>query len=235
MALYHAIIKTMVITYMGGECFKISQGELTIALNPPSKDSNLKTSKFGSDIVLSTLNNVDMNGVENASFGDREPFAITGPGEYEVRGVAVRGFASESEYDLSTELKASDKKSINTIYSIVLEGMNLCFLGALGNTMLPQAAKQELDDIDVLFLPIGGEGVLDHASAYKLAVQLEPKTIIPMHYPQAGSGQVGVGNKDALKAFLKEAGSEDVKPIEKLTVKKKDLEGKEGEIIVLSV
>ena len=205
---------------MGGECFKVSQGELTIALNPPSKDSKLKTSKFGSDIVLSTINNEDMNGVENASFGEREPFAIVGPGEYEVRGVAVRGFAGESEYE--------GKKSINTIYSIALEGMNLCFLGALNSTELPHAATQELDDIDVLFLPIGGQGVLDHAAAYKLAVQLEPKAIIPMHYGE-------LGGKDSLKSFLKEAGSEDVKPIEKLTIKKKDLEGKEAEIIVLSV
>ncbi len=210
----------MVITYMGGECFKVSQGELTIALNPPSKDSSLKTSKFGSDIVLSTINHEDMNGIENASFGEREPFAVVGPGEYEVKGVAVRGFASESEYD--------GKKSINTIYSIALEGMNLCFLGALSSTDLPPAAKQELDDIDVLFLPIGGEGVLDHAAAYKLAVQLEPKAIVPMHYGE-------LGGKDALKAFLKEAGSEGTKPIDKLTIKKKDLDGKEGEIMVLSV
>ena len=65
----------------------------------------------------------------------------------------------------------------------------------------------------------------DAAGAAKLAVQLEPKAVIPMHYGQ-------VGAKDALKNFLKEAG-EDVKPIEKLTVKKKDLDGKEGEIIVL--
>jgi L-ascorbate metabolism protein UlaG (beta-lactamase superfamily) len=70
--------------------------------------------------------------------------------------------------------------------------------------------------------------VLDHAAAYKLAVQLEPKAIIPMHYGE-------LGGKDALKAFLKEAGSEDVKPIDKLTAKRKDLEGKEGEIIVLAV
>lgn len=216
----------MVITYMGGECFKVSQGELTIALNPPSKDSSLKTSKFGSDIVLSSLNHEDMNGVENASFGDREPFAIVGPGEYEVKGVAVRGFGSESNYD--------DKKSINTIYSIMLEGMNLCFLGALSNTDLPQTAKQELDDIDILFLPIGGEGVLDHASAYKLAVQLEPKAIVPMHYPSKDEVG-GLGVKDALKNFLKEAGSEDTKPIDKLTIKKKDLDGKQGEIIVLAV
>jgi hypothetical protein len=134
----------MVITYMGGECFKVSQGDLTIALNPPSKDSSLKTSKFGSDIVLSSLDHEDMRGIENASFGDREPFAIVGPGEYEVRGVAVRGFGSQSNY--------GGESQINTIYSIALEGMNLCFLGALGSTDLPVTAKQELDDIDILFV-----------------------------------------------------------------------------------
>src|SRR5262249_27868995 len=97
--------------------------------------------------------------------------------------------------------------------------------GAQGATELPADAKQELDDIDILMLPIGGNGVLDHEQAYKLAVALEPKAIIPMHYGD-------LGGKDALKAFLKEAG-EDVKPIDKLTVKRKDLEGREGEIIVL--
>ncbi len=210
----------MVITYMGGECFKISQGDLTLAFNPPSKDSSLKTSKFGSDIALVSADNEDFNGIENAAFGEREPFAITGPGEYEVRGVAVRGFGSSTEY--------GGFKGINTIYSVALEGMNLCFLGALNTAELPQAAKQELDDIDILFLPVGGDGVLDHAAANKLAVQLEPKAIIPMHYGDLGA-------KDGLKSFLKEAGAEDVKPTDKLTVKKKDLEGKEGEIIVLSV
>jgi L-ascorbate metabolism protein UlaG (beta-lactamase superfamily) len=203
----------MVITYLGGECFKLTQGELTIALNPPSKDSKLKSSKFGSDIVLVTLNHEDFNGSEQMSFGEREPFVITGPGEYEVQGVSVRGFGVESNYD--------GEKGINTMYSIALEGMNLVFLGALGTSTLPQAAKAELDEVDVLFLPIGGDGVLDHADAYKLAVQLEPKVVIPMHY-----------TPDTLKKFLKEAG-EDIAPVDKLTIKRKDLEGKEDEIVVL--
>ncbi len=207
----------MVISYMGGECFKITQGNLTLSFNPPSKDSGLKASKFGSDIVLISADHEDFNGVENASFGDREPFVISGPGEYEVKEVAVRGFGSETSY--------GGDKGINTIYSVSLEGMNLCFLGALNTADIPAAAKQELDDNDILFVPIGGDGVLDHAAAYKLAVQLGPKAVIPMHY---GS----LGNKDALKLFLKEAAT-DVKPVEKLTVKKKDLEGKEAEIIVL--
>src|SRR3989344_3099705 len=118
----------MVITYLGSECFKVTQGDLTIALNPPSKDSALKAPRFGSDIVLVTLDHEDFNGVEQMAFGEREPFVIKGPGEYEVKGVAVRGFASETEY--------GGDKGINTIYSITLEGMNLAFLVALGTTEL---------------------------------------------------------------------------------------------------
>lgn len=203
----------MVISYFGGECFKISQGELTLAFNLPSKDSTLKSTKFGSDIVLVSQDHPDFNGVENAAFGEREPFVINGPGEYEVKEVAVRGFQS-------TGIGAG---GLNTIYGVNLEGMNLCFLGALSTPVLPLEAKQELDDIDILFLPIGGGDVLGHAEAYKLAVQLEPRAIIPMYY-----------TPESLKLFLKEAAVEGTHAVEKLTVKKKDLEGKEGEIIVLS-
>lgn len=205
----------MVINYMGGECFKISQGDLTLAFNLPSKNSKQKSVKFGSDIVLVSQDHEDFNGVEFAAFGEREPFVVSGPGEYEVKEIAIRGFGAESNY--------GGKKTINTIYGIAFEGMNLCFLGALSSTEIPPAAKQELDNIDILFLPIGGNGVLDYADAYKLAVQLEPKVIIPMHYDAA-----------ALKSFLKEAGAEKTETIDKLTVKKKDLDGKEGEIVVLS-
>src|ERR1700690_3367021 len=103
----------MVISYLGGECFKVSQGDLTLAFNPPSKDSKLKSPKFGADIALVSLDNSDFNGVDNARFGEREPFVIAGPGEYEVKGVAVRGFASESQYG-----GQGNKKGLNTIYSV---------------------------------------------------------------------------------------------------------------------
>lgn len=215
----------MVISYFGGECFKITQGDLTLAFNLPSKNSKLKSVKFGSDIVLVSQDVPDFNGVESASRRssdgeERQPFVINGPGEYEVKGVAVRGYGCV----------AGAGKPINTIYSISLEGMTLCFLGALGNTSLPQGAMQELDAVDILFLPIGGGDVLDHRDAYKLAVQLGPKVVVPMQYdPSTSSGQVPA----ALKAFLKEAGAEGTKSVEKFTVKKKDLEGKEAEVVVL--
>lgn len=104
--------------------------------------------------------------------------------------------------------------------------MNICYLGALNNVELKRETVESLGDIDILFVPIGGEGVLDPAKAYKLAVSLEARLIIPIHF-----GEIG-GNKDALKIFLKEAG-ENVTPTDKLTLKKKDLEGKEGDVVVL--
>ena len=40
--------------------------------------------------------------------------------------------------------------------------------------------------------------------------------------------------KDALKLFLKEAGEDKVEALEKLTIRKKEIEAKEGEVIVLA-
>src|SRR3984885_5824382 len=98
----------MIITYLGGEFIKVQFGDTVLAFNPISKDSKLKTSKFGADIVLSSLNHPDMNGVDQISFGDKKPFVISGPGEYEVKGVFIKGLPSESNYD--------GEKRINTIY-----------------------------------------------------------------------------------------------------------------------
>lgn len=207
----------MIINYLGGEFFKVQFGDTTLAFNPISKDSKLKTSKFGADIVLSSLNHEDMNGIDQVSFGEKKAFAISGPGEYEVKGVFIKGLSSESEY--------GGEKRINTIYTVSLEGMNICFLGAINTPELPKEADEAIDGVDILFVPIGGAGVLDPAKAYKLAVSIGPKLIIPMHYGD-------IGGKDNLKAFLKEAG-ENPKPEAKLTLKRKDLEGKDADVAVL--
>ena len=197
----------MVISYQGGECFKITQGDLTLSLNPPSKDSSLKSPKFGSDIVLSSLNHEDFNGVETASSGDRAPFVITGPGEYERAWVTVRGFPS-----------AGPDGAINTIYSVELEDMILVHLGALSEEDLPAEAREGIDEVDVLFVPIGASAGQAHA----IAVALGPKIIVPMGW-----------NEKSLDAFLKAAGSA-LEKAERLTLKKRDLVGKEGSILVLT-
>jgi hypothetical protein len=209
----------MIITYQGVEFFKVQFGDTVLAFNPISKESKFKNTRFFADIALVSLNHPDMNGTENLSYNGKEPFVISGPGEYEVKDVFIKGFASKSTYD--------GKERINTIYSVTLENMNICFLGAISDINLSKEVKEALGDVDILFVPVGDNGVLDPAKAEKLSVEIEPKIIIPMHYGE-------VGTKDSLKKYLKEAGEENVKPLDKLTVKRKDLDGKQGESIVLS-
>jgi L-ascorbate metabolism protein UlaG (beta-lactamase superfamily) len=212
----------MVITHHGGQCFKVTFGDLTLVFDPISKGGTLPAVRFGADIALVSRNHPDMNGTEEVSFGGKEPFTITGPGEYEKEGVTVQGFLTKSEYGLS---KGQDS-AVNTIYSVKLEGMTIVHLGALSDTTLPADAKEAIDEIDILFVPVGGDGVLDAAGGSKIATMLEPKIIIPMHWS-------GMGEAKALDTFLKEAGEAGEK-VEKLTLKKKDVSDKDGAIIVVT-
>jgi hypothetical protein len=212
-----AIIPPMIVTYHGNQFFKLQFGDMIVAINPISKDSKLKSSRFGANISLQSINHEDFNGSEQLVYGEKSPFVVSGPGEYEVNGVFIKGFPTTSSY--------GGKSLINTIYTLTLDNLNVCILGALDSKELPSGAKEAIEDLDILFVPIGGHGTLNASEAYKLATQFEPKVIIPVGYD--------VGDKDSLKTFLKEGGGESVKPIDKLTVKKKDVEGKEGEIIIL--
>jgi len=206
----------MVITYHGGQAFRVGFGNLTIAFNPISKDSKLKSGSFGADIVLISTKHKDMNGISQTARGDKEPFIIDGPGAYEVQDVLVKGFQTESDYD--------GQSLLNTIYLVELENMSICFAGALNKPSIGAEASEEIDKVDILFVPIDGEGELGPADAYKLAVSLESKVVIPMGAKMESTH---------IKQFLKEGGNEGVKSIDKLTIKPKDLIGKNGEIVVL--
>jgi len=212
----------MVITHHGGQCFKVTFGDLTLVFDPISKGGTLPAVRFGADIALVSRNHPDMNGTEEVAFGGKEPFIISGPGEYEKEGITVQGFLTKSEYGLAKE----QADAVNTIYAVKLEGMTLVHLGALSGTNLPADAKEAIDEIDVLFVPVGGDGVLDPAEANKLATMLEPKIVIPMHWS-------GMGEPKSLDSFIKQEG-EDAEKVEKLTIKKKDVAGKDGAIIVIT-
>ncbi|MFA6297070.1 MAG: MBL fold metallo-hydrolase [Candidatus Paceibacterota bacterium] len=204
----------MVITYQGLEFFKLQVGDLVVGLNAPSKDSDFKISRFGADIALASIGHEDMDGGAELVYGEKSPFFIKGPGEYEIKNIFIRGVQGISNY--------GGKEVINTIYTITIDGMNVCFLGAQSSKTLSAEAKEALGEIDVLFVPIGGDGVLDPAPAYQLAVSLEPKIIIPMHY-----------NEKTLATFLKEGSQQAADSVEKLTIKRKDIDSKQGEIIII--
>lgn len=207
----------MIITHYGREHFKLQVGDLTVAVNPVSKDGKGKVAKYGADVTLITTNHSDYNGAEQTEMGSKTPFVIRGAGEYEVQNIFFKGFST------TTKLMdgKKEKEYQNTSYVFVLDGIRITFLGALSMMLAPEH-KEIIDETDVLFIPVGEDGfLLNPYDAHKLAVSLEPKLIIPMDY-----------NEQSLPIFLKEAGSEKIEPVEKLTIKKKDIEGKLSEVVL---
>lgn len=208
----------MIITHHGKQFFKIQTGDMVLAFNPISKESHIKANGFGANIALISENHPDYNGADTVSYAGKEPFVISGPGEYEVSDIMIQGFPSKGT-DGKTDL-------VNTVYYFEFDGIKILHLGAMYQPELSLDVRQAIGDVDMLFVPIGGKTVLDAEAAHKIAVSFGPKVIVPTDY---GADQ----EARSLKDFLKESGAEGTKPVDKLTVKPKDLAGKEQEVILI--
>ena len=207
----------MQITYHGAEMIKIVSGQNTLIFNPISKDAKLKASKHSADIIFISAKSKYFAGLDNVKPKSDKLFVIDGPGEYEINSIFVKATESKTEFDSA---------SLNTIYSVKLEDVNIVFLGALSDPKPNMEFAEDLDSVDVLFVPIGSKGVLSPSEAHKIAVSLEAKLIVPIHYE-------GIEKKDILDHFEKEFSGQFEK-MDKLSIKKKDIQETGQRVVVLS-
>ena len=98
----------MVITFYGLSCFKIESKGVVIAINPFSREKEFSTPHFEARLVLATIGNYADSRIAG------NPFLISGPGEYEIGGITVRGAALSKT---------------NTAYLLKLEDMTLLHAG----------------------------------------------------------------------------------------------------------
>jgi L-ascorbate metabolism protein UlaG (beta-lactamase superfamily) len=225
----------MLIQWFGQSFFKITVKnqlgqEVTIVIDPFHKEfCGLKSpNKFGADILLVTHDHEDHNNVEliKGAEDGKEPFLISGPGEYEAKGVMIYGLPAFHDNANGTE------RGEDTIYLIQAEEMWLAHLGDLGQKSLNDDQLSHLEDIDILLLPVGGAGAtLDAKAAAEVVSQIEPRVIIPMHYALPGLKF----KFDGVEKFVKEMGIKPETVTEKIRLQKKDLPEEETKLIVIQV
>jgi L-ascorbate metabolism protein UlaG (beta-lactamase superfamily) len=212
----------MVITWFGLSSFKISSGNLTLVTDPFSKNTGLTPPRVATDIaVISNIQNDLYNNKE--SLGGDSTFVIDGPGEFDAKGLFVHGIQAKGN-----EKQKENGFDYTTIYSIKMEDIRLGFLGSISQKELTDSQIEELGEIDILFVPVGGHTVCDAEQAVSIVNQIEPHIVIPMHYSQKGLKL----SLDKIDVFLKEIGSK-AAPQEKLTIKKSEIAEKESEVVVL--
>ena len=199
----------------------LNKGEqTTIAIDPFDESTGLKPPSFQADVLLITHDYHDHN---NKKAIKGTPFLIEGPGEYEVKEIAIQGIPSFHDEE------EGKKRGSNTIYLIEMEEMKVCHLGDFGQKELTEDQLEQIGDIDVLMVPVGGEFTLDAKGAAHVISQIEPKIVIPMHY---AIPKLKI-KLDEVDKFLKEVGKKSVVPQPKLLIKKKDLP-LETQVVVLT-
>ncbi len=203
----------MNVTWHGFSCFRISEsrtgGEVALVTDPYAPESGMKLSRsFAADIVAVSH---DDSRHDNAAAVGGDPFVITGPGEYEVKDIFVTGIPTDR----------------NTIYYITVGDIHIVHLGALGRA-LEERDLEQLHNVDILFVPVGGGDVLAAKQAAEVVGQLEPRVIIPMHYKTPGMD----AKLDGVEPFLKIMGLGKPEALPKLKIAAKDLPQEEMKIIV---
>lgn len=212
----------MVITWYGQSCFKIQSGETVIFTDPFSKEIGLTPPRGQANIVTVSHSHSDHNNYDSLS---GEPLIIQGPGEYEFKGVNIKGILSFHDNQEGKE------RGINTMYVIDMENIKICHLGDLGQKKLNEEQLERLNGVDILMIPVGGNSTVDGEEAAEIINQIEPRIVIPMHYKLPGL----VFKYDAVELFLKEMGVSKKETLDKLTLKKKDLPEEETEVKVMKI
>ncbi|MDE1970663.1 MAG: MBL fold metallo-hydrolase [Patescibacteria group bacterium] len=208
----------MVITWYGEACFKIQSGDVTLKTDPFDKASaGLTTPYFNANVtLLSHATLPDFETYDDA--GRNNTSLISSPGEYEMKGMVVRGI----QINMGGE-------GIDTAYVISWGDLKLIHLGFLNTAKINSRLMEACADADIMFVPIG-KPYLDAGDAATIVNQLSPKIAIPMCYAVKGLSRKA---EDA-SAFLKEL-SVSPEQQDKLTIKKKDItEEEHTEIILLN-
>lgn len=156
----------MKITWIGHSCFKIEENGFTVVFDPYEDDTvpGLNPVRERANLVLCTHEHSDHNyraGVVIEKSGEN-PFVI-----HEM----------ETYHDEAQGAKCGT----NRIYILDDGKTKIAHLGDLG-CELTSEQKEQLKNLDILFVPVGGFYTINGTQAAALVKELEPHLTIPMHF-----------------------------------------------------
>ncbi len=199
----------MEITWLGYSCFRLKGKNSTVITDPYPPDLGYSMDKASADIITISHNHPNHSYVQAVSGTPRHIFR---PGEYEIGGVLIIGISSYHDDENGAALGK------NNVYVIEVDDVTVCHLGDLGHP-LSAGQIEELGNIDVLLVPVGGTDTIGASQAAALVRSIEPKIVIPMHYKTLTLNK----ELETADKFLKEMGLNEVVPQPKIQVAKSTL------------
>lgn len=170
----------MEITYLGQSCLRLRGRDADVLIDPLQNGS--KAPRLSPDIVVLTEGETDPVKLHPA---EGRPQVVSGPGEYELRGVRVTGIAVGRL----------------TVMRVEVDDVRVVALGRL-QSMLGEEEVDGLGHIDVLAVPVGGGDALNATDATRLVNLIEPAIVIPVRYRV----DLLSGDFEPVERFAKEMG-----------------------------
>lgn len=171
----------MEVTYHGLSCVRLRGRDTTVLLDPPQAQlPGLARANVG--LVIRTEGATDPDLLRARPGNVQE---VSGPGEFEVRGVSVLG------------VPAADV----TVMRVTVDDVRVVSTGKL-QRQLTEDEIDALGRVDVLVVPVGGGDALNAGDAAKLVRALEPAIVVPARYRATG----GTAEYEPVEKFAKEMG-----------------------------
>ncbi|MFW0838050.1 MAG: MBL fold metallo-hydrolase [Candidatus Komeilibacteria bacterium] len=203
----------MHVQWFGNTCLKIQSNGATVVIDP-YKIGNLKSPRMAADVLL--LTSQDFFGASSSVSGDK--FLIDSPGEYEVKNIMITALSSNGNGDTKAQ----------TFYYLDLHGISVAHLGRAQKGQLSDKQLEMLENVDLLFVPVGGSNAVDAKGAAQLVSQIDPKIVVPIYYSTTKLKM----KLDSLDKFIKEM-SVKSESTDKISLKAKDLPVDDMKMIIL--
>ena len=124
------------------------------------------------DIVLTSHDHADHNYTQDLP---GKPQVVKGSGSKTIKGISMKGISTYHDPSKGSE------RGPNTIFTLKMDNIQLCHLGDLGH-LLSDKELAEIGPVDILLIPVGGFFTIDPKEATRVAEQIKPKILIPMHF-----------------------------------------------------
>ena len=128
--------------------------------------------KDQADIVITSHDHADHNYISGLP---GRPQIVKGSGSKKIAGISMKGIPTFHDPSKGSE------RGANTVFTLTVDHIQLCHLGDLGH-LLSDKELAEIGPVDILLIPIGGFFTIDPIEATRVADQIKPKVLIPMHF-----------------------------------------------------
>lgn len=165
------------IRWHGHSCFEIKD-DITLVTDPhDGKSIGIPAPNIEGDIILVSHDHYDHNSVKTVEkIGSK---VVRDERKRNIYNVVIRGIKTYHDENFG------DSRGENIIFKFLIDDINFCHLGDLGH-ILEEDIAEKIGDVDILFIPVGGNFTIDANYAWKIVNLIKPSIIIPMHYKIGG-------------------------------------------------